>query len=148
MKVLAAAFFLLGLCGCATYSIPTDEYLRYLKENQSPRAEAQILPLVNPAAVIVMVSTYPSNGLGGIPCVASNGEKVYLHADKNTVVEFTSKSTNDVVKMYFDTIFLVEGKLIGLRSRLIQSMTRQLAVDDIEKIEITAEFPKTRKIEK
>ena len=49
--------------------------------------------------------------------------------------------------MYLDTVFLVEGKLVGLRSRLIQTMTREIALDDIEKIEITAEFPKTRKID-
>jgi len=59
--------------------------------------------------------------------------------------------------MYFDTVFLIENKLVGLRSRLTSSMTRAISLDDpmvraislddIEKVEITAEFPKTEKIQ-
>jgi hypothetical protein len=145
---IALTFILIVLNGCATYSVPKDEYVQYLKENQSPRAQMQMLLFISPAGAVALPSTYPSNGIAGIPCFDSNGEKVFLYTDKNTQVEFTSKSTNDVVKMYFDTVFLVERKLVGLRSRLIQSMTRQIALDDIDKVEITAEFPKTRKIEK
>ena len=139
--LLTVFFFVLG--GCATFTISPDELVKQLKENQSSNERFQILP----GPTLFLGSKYPSNGIAVILCLNSKGEKIYLYPDKNTQLEITSKSTIEVVKMYWDTVFLVEGKLIGLRSRLIQTMTRQIAVEDIEKVEITAEFPKTRRLE-
>jgi hypothetical protein len=47
--------------------------------------------------------------------------------------------------MYFDTVFLEGTKIVGLRSRIITSMTREIEVSDIEKIEIYTEMSKTEK---
>jgi hypothetical protein len=49
--------------------------------------------------------------------------------------------------MYFDTVFFEKNKLVGLRSRLVPGMTREIALTDIEKIEIYAEFPRTEKVD-
>ena len=88
---------------------------------------------------------FESNQIEKILCYDSEGNKVYLYPNKDTELEITKKSDGDVVKMYFDTVFLVENKIVGLRSRLIQSMVREVDIDDIEKIEISVEMPKTEK---
>ena len=48
--------------------------------------------------------------------------------------------------MYYDTIFLEGDKIVGLRSRIITSMTREILISDIDKIEIYAEGGKTEKV--
>lgn len=47
--------------------------------------------------------------------------------------------------MYLDTVFLSENKLMGQRSRIIHS-PREIELDDVEKIEIYAEFPRVTKV--
>jgi hypothetical protein len=129
--------------GCGTYSITKKELISQLKENQSSKEVFQYLP---PPAALFLDSRYQSNGIQKLLCRNSKGEKVYLHPGKDTELEITSKSSGDVVKMYFNTVFLDSNKIVGLRSRLIQSMTREIAIDDIAKIEITDEMPKTDKV--
>ena len=145
IKLEAVLLVLLAASGCTSYTITKDELVHHFKENQFPQ-ETSISVGVIPA--LICGSTYQSNSIKKIPCLNSSGERVYLYPDRNTQLEITSKSSQDVVKMYFDTVWLVENKLVGLRSRLLsQCMVREIALDDIEKIVITAEFPKTDKIE-
>lgn len=145
IKSKALIFILLTLSGCANFTITKDELAQHFKENQFPRETSIPVGLI-PA--LICGDTYQSNSIQKIPCRNSNGERVYLYPDHNTQLEITSKSSKEVVKMYFDTALLVENKLVGLRSRLLSScMIREIALDDIEKIEIYAEFPKTEKAE-
>ncbi|OLD94045.1 MAG: hypothetical protein AUI36_46675 [Cyanobacteria bacterium 13_1_40CM_2_61_4] len=149
---------LFALGGCANYTIPREDLFQQLKDNQSPQKMSSFRPGSPPGALVSFeFETYTSNGINRILCLNSDGEKVYLFPDKNTQLEITLKSTRQTVKMYFDTVFLIENKLVGLRSRLTSSMTRAISLDDpmvraislddIEKVEITAEFPKTEKIQ-
>jgi hypothetical protein len=135
-----------GLLGCGTYTLTKDALVNQLKENQSSKEVFQYIP--SPASLF-LDPRYESNGIRKVLCLNSKGEKVYLYPGKDTQLEITLKSTGDVVKMYFDTVFLVEteNKIVGLRSRLIKSMTREVNLNDIDKIEITDEMPKTDKVE-
>ncbi len=78
-------------------------------------------------------------------CKDKEGNLLYLFPDRNTQIEVTSKSTNELVKMYFDTVFFEGNKLVGLRYRIVPGMNREIALTDIDKIEIYAEFPRTEK---
>jgi hypothetical protein len=77
-----------------------------------------------------------------IECVDKNGNHVWLYPDKNTEFIVTRKSTGEKVKVYFDTMIFQNDTLCGLRSRLIGGV-RIIPVDDIDKVEISAEFPRT-----
>ena len=145
MKYLSTGIVLaLVLIGCGTYTITKDDLIKQLRENQSSKEVFQYLP---PPASLFLDSRYQSNGIRNLLCKNSKGEKIYLHPGKDTELEITSKSTGDVVKMYFDTVFIDSNKIVGLRSRLVKSMTREIDIDDIAKIEITDEMPKTDKVE-
>lgn len=81
-----------------------------------------------------------------ILCRDKDGNLLYLFPDRNTQIAITSKSTQESIKMYFDTVFFENNKLIGLRSRLVPGMTREIVLTDIERIEIYSEFPRTEKV--
>ena len=136
--LITALFF----TGCSTYfSISNEEFIKQVTHDQK-KVEAQVSVY---AAPVFFASRYNANSIQKILCRDKNGELVYLIPDQNTELEITSKSTKDIVTMYFDTAFLEGSKLVGLRSRLITSMTREIEVTDIEKIEIYTEFPSTEK---
>ena len=146
MKVKIISFFviILFLNGCSIYLITKDMLVQQLKENQNKKEEFQYIP-VGGIASMFLSNKYQSNQIKKILCFDSDSNKVYLFPDKNTELEITKKSDGDVVKMYFDTAFLVGKKIVGLRSRLIQSMVREVDVDDIKRIEIYTEMAKTEK---
>lgn len=130
--------------GCSTYTISTNELIDQFRENQKSKE----VPTNIPSAGLIwafLSSKYKSNQIEKFSCYTSSGKKVYLYIDKNVQLEITKKSDEDVVSMYFDTVFLVEDKLVGLRSRLLD-LTKEVNINDIGKIEITAEFPKSEEI--
>lgn len=98
-----------------------------------------------PAAPLFFASRYDANNIQKILCRDKEGNLLYLFPDRNTQIEITSKSTNELVKMYFDTVFFEGDKLVGLRSRIVTGMSREIALTDIDKIEIYSEFPRTEK---
>ncbi len=52
--------------------------------------------------------------------------------------------------MYVDTVLLLNNELIGHRTRLASKLIEatRVSLDDIEKVEIYSEFPRTEKAEK
>jgi hypothetical protein len=137
-------FFLLFLFGCSTFTITKDELVQQLKDNQNKKEEFQYIP-VGGIGSMFLSNTFQSNQIEKILCFDSDGNKVYLYPNKDTQLEITKKSDGEIVKMYFNTAFLVENKIVGLRSRIIQSMVREVDIDDIEKIDIYTEMSKTDK---
>jgi hypothetical protein len=142
LKVTSLIGILFFIVGCSNYLITKDELVLQLKDNQNKKEEFQYIPIGGISSMFLS-NTFQSNQIEKILCRDSDGKKVYLYPDKNTELEITKKSDGDVVKMYFNTAFIVENKIVGLRSRLIQSMVREVDIDDIEKIEIYTEMAKT-----
>ncbi len=143
IPILISALF---SSGCTSYfSLSPEEFLQQASEYQK-KSEAMVsFSTFTHAGGFFFSSRYDANNIGKILCRNDKGELVYLIPDQNTQLEITSKSTKDVVKMYFDTVFLEGTKIIGLRSRLLK-MPREIELSDIEKIEIYAEFPSTEKV--
>ena len=143
LKLIISFVSTIFIYGCSYYSITEEELVHQLKDHQNAIEEFQYIPIGGIASMFFS-DRYKSNQIQKILCYNSDKKKVYLYPDKNTELEITKKSDNDVVKMYFDTAFLVGNKIVGLRSRLIQSMVREVNINDIKGIEIYAEFAKTK----
>ncbi len=142
--ILAISFFLVGCI--SYYHLGVTELTDQLKTD-STRVEGTLyVPIATPSRTIPIFTRYPANRLKKILCYNSDGEQVYFYPNQNTIFEFTSKSTKDVVKMYYDTIFLEGDKIVGLRSRIITTMTCEILTSDIEKIEIYTEGGKAEKV--
>jgi hypothetical protein len=123
--------------GCSNYIIQTESLVKQLKENQGfvKNDYFQQFTLVG----------YPSNNLFKIKCFDKQGNKLWLFPDKNTEFVIVRKSDGDKITVYFDTMILQNDTLYGLRSRLFGGL-RKIAVSDVDKIEIYAEFPTTERI--
>jgi phage pi2 protein 07 len=146
MKLLILTSIILStvFIGCISYySISTDELIKQLKR-QTKTESSNTFQIFTPAAAISVTTKYLANRVEKILCRNSDGELVYVYPNKNTELEFTSKSTHDIITMYFDTVFLEGTKIVGLRSRIITRMTREIEISDIEQIEIYTEMSKTK----
>jgi len=137
-KISIGIFFTICLVSCSYYSVPTDSLVSQVKENQTIEKNAyfQQFALIN----------YPSNNLERIKCLDKKGNKVWLYPDKNTEFNIVKKSDGKAVRAYFDTVILQNDTLYGLRSRLVGGL-RIIPVNDVEKVTIRAEFPKTESID-
>jgi hypothetical protein len=134
---------LLMLTGCSTnFYVTPDDFITQVAENQK-RSQGMVFIPVTP---LFFASRYDANNIRKVLCKDKEGNLLYLFPDRNTQIEITSKSTNDSVKMYFDTVFFEGQRLVGLRSRIVPGMSREIALADIDKIEIYAEFPRTEKV--
>lgn len=144
-------FFLLTLLlitGCtANFYVTPDDFIKQVAENQKKSERTALLPVISPSVLFFFASRYDANNIRKVLCKDKDGNLLYLFPDHNTQLEITSKSTKDLVKMYFDTVFFEGNKLVGLRSRIVPGMNREIAFTDIDKIEIYAEFPRTEKAE-
>ena len=127
-----------AIVGCGTYTTTAKSFVSQLEEHQDVEEVFHWTPIGS--------FKYPSNRMERVLCTNSKGEQVYLYPDKNTTVKITSKSSNKTFKAYFDTVFYKDGKLYGLRSRIVGGLQR-IDVDDIGKIVFKAEIPKTKKVE-
>jgi hypothetical protein len=140
MKILKRTVnfsMLIALVGCSNYIVPTQSLVTQLKENQKIERNLyfQQFSLID----------YPSNNLQRIKCMDKVGNKVWLYPDKNTEFIIVKKSDGKKIKAYFDTVILQNDTLYGLRSRLIGGL-RIIPVNDIDKVEVYSEFPKTENV--
>jgi hypothetical protein len=133
--VLIIISFLLERCG--SYTITKNSFVDQLEKHQDVEEVLHWTP--------IGYSKYPSNRMEKVVCKNSEGKYVYLYPDKNTTVEIFSKSNEDVFNAYFDTVIYKDGKLYGLRSRIIGGV-QEISVDDIDKIEFHAELPNTEEL--
>jgi hypothetical protein len=140
-RFITLIIFTVFISACSTFTISKEELVQQLEENQKRKEVSQYIPIGG--ASIFYSNNFQSNQIEKILCYDSDSNKVYLFINKDTQLEITKISDGDVVKIYFNTAFLVEDKIVGLRSRLIQSMVREVLVNDIVKIEITTEMSST-----
>jgi hypothetical protein len=125
------------ICSCSTYYLSKQSLVEQLKENQTIAVDKnyQIFSLIE----------YPSNNLRKIKCLDKDSNIVWLFPDKNTEFMIYKKSDGDKITVYFDTLILQQDTLYGLRSRLLGGK-RIIPVNDVDRVEIYAEFPTTQMI--
>ena len=125
------------LQSCGSYTITKNSFIDQLEKHQNVEEVFHWTP--------IGYSKYPSNRMEKVVCKNSDGKYVYLYPDKNTTVKIFSISNEDVFNAYFDTVIYKEGKLYGLKSRIIGGI-QEILIDDIDKIEFHAELPNTEEL--
>ncbi len=134
IKFLIALTIVFIVSSCGNYTLTGDSLIEQIKKNQKigPNEYFQQFALID----------YPSNNLEKIKCQDKNGKMVWLYPDKNTEFIITKKSNGEKFKAYFDTVIFQNDTLYGLRSRLVGGL-RKVAINDIDKVVVYAEMPKT-----
>lgn len=137
--LLLIASLALLLAGCTNHYLTKQMLMDQLFPHwkpEGPSSSTVILPL--PPLGVGMSTRYDSNRLSRILCYNQKDEKVYLGVNQNTQLIITDKK-GETYKFYLDTVFLQNGTLVGLRSRIL-GIQRSVPLDDIDKIEVYAEL--------
>ena len=113
---------------CASYSVPKQSLIDQLKDQR-------VAPTQNVASI---ATTYTSNHLSKIKCLDKNGKEVVVDADKNTTFAITNATTGKTITLYFDTVYLSNDSIIGLKSRILGGK-RSIALKDISNIQVKTE---------
>jgi hypothetical protein len=117
------------LSSCSTYTITKENLVLQLNENQNVSKTSNALSLG---------TDYYSNNLKKIKCTDKDGKEVYLHTSKNMNFLITNSSTGKTVNLYFDTVYLKNDTLFGLKSRILGGK-RNIPINDVSKIVIKTE---------
>ena len=120
---------LLLITGCASYTVSKESLVEQLKENEGINKTRNVASIGTP---------YSSNKLAKIKCFDKNGKEVLINADKNTTFAITNATTGQTVSLYFDTVYLSNDSIIGLKSRIVGGK-RSTALHDISNIQVKTE---------
>ncbi|MFV8839536.1 hypothetical protein [Salinimicrobium soli] len=78
---------------------------------------------------------YSSNNINRLIVLDKNGDKMYLENSPSIEMRITHRNGKKYI-LYFDTVILENDTLKGGRSRFAQSLTREIPMDSIVKIEV------------
>jgi hypothetical protein len=120
------------LFSCITYTIPVDSFREQMTESGSDKLRN--VEINNPINVIKNIR-YEANNIKSIIVTDKNGDKVKLENSPKLEMRVTRKNGKKYI-LLFDTVIVKNDTLKGARSRLIQNLTREIPLNDIDKIEI------------
>ena len=134
-KILLLSAFSILLSGCASFTISNESFISQLKENQ-------VIERKHTTASAGI--GFDANGLEKIKCLDKNGKEVWLYAGKDVSFQITQQS-GDNVTLYFDTVYLANDTIFGLKSRLVGGK-RKIPVSSLAKVSIKAEMATTEPV--
>jgi hypothetical protein len=125
------------LFSCKTYTIPVDSFREQMTKSGSEKLrEVEINnPTFYSSSSTKRNLIYKANSIKSIIVVDKSGNKVKLENSPKLEMRITRKDGKKYI-LLFDTVIVENDTLKGARSRLIQNLTREIPLDDIEKIEI------------
>ena len=136
-KLITIIGILSLLYSCKTYTIPVDSFRKQMTESNSEKLKK--VEINHPSFYSSSSSDgnliYEANNIKSIIVVDKNGNKVNLKNSPKLEMRVTRKN-GEKYTLFFDTVIVKNDTLKGARSRLIQNLTREIPLNDIEKIEI------------
>jgi hypothetical protein len=118
---------------CKTYTIPVDSFREQMRLISSEKL--QEVEINNPALYSYQNIKYETNSINTIIVFDKKGNKVKLDNSPKLEMRITRKNGKKSI-LFFDTVIIKNDTLKGARSRLIQHLRREIALSDIDKIEI------------
>ncbi len=118
---------------CKTYTIAVDSFRQQMTESRSE--ELRKVEINNSIPYGYQNIKYEANSIQSIMVVDKKGNEIALENSPRLEMRVTHKSGKKTILM-FDTVIVENDTLKGARSRLIQSLRREIPLKDIEKIEI------------
>jgi hypothetical protein len=128
-KVSLLFVFILGIHGCAVYTVPIDEF----DKQTAGATEGKLRKRTVRLSVYGRVR-FLTNDIDTIIAYDSNGEITKIPNSPRLEIRFTTID-NSTKTFYFDTIYRVGGILHGSRARLLY-FHDSIILDNVSKIEI------------
>jgi len=129
MKKLLFITLLIIATSCSTYTVTKESLLQQLDNSQSISKTKNLASLG---------TNYYSNHLSQIKCVDKNGNEKNVYPDKNTSFSITNAITGKSISLYFDTVYIENDSLKGLKSRIIGGK-KSIALKDVSSIAVKTE---------
>ena len=129
-KIIAIAILLL-IISCKTYTIPTDSFRNQMINANSGNMKK--VEINNPLTFGKL--TYSANNIKSLIVIDKNGNEL-IKENKPSIEMRVTHINGKKYHFYFDTVILENDTLKGGRSRFIKSLTRQIPMDSIVKIEV------------
>jgi hypothetical protein len=116
------------LQSCKTYYIPVESF----KQQFSGLKLSRNVTAIGPFGEHDIYYTYP---IDSIRCVDKNGGKMLLKSGPAIQIRFTTNQNKETI-FFFDRIEVYKDTVLGIRSRLIPSITRKIPLNDVKTIEV------------
>ncbi|MFK5879373.1 MAG: hypothetical protein QM478_07740 [Flavobacteriaceae bacterium] len=121
----------LMLISCKTYTVSPESFKKQMKNANSNNLKE--VEINNPLGYNTI--PYYSNNIGMIKVIDKDGNEKLLYNSPSIEMRVTLNNKKKYV-FYFDTVILENDTLKGHQSRFIQSLTKEIPLDSIMKIEI------------
>ncbi len=126
ITVIALTFLLIS---CGSYTITKQSFIEQIEKNSSVSRSQNVSSLG---------TGYDSNKLDKISCYDKNGKEVTINPNKNTTFSITNSKTGEKMNLYYDTVYILNDTLIGLKSRILGGK-KKIALQDIAAIIVKTE---------
>ncbi len=128
--ILLVAIACLCLCSCVSYYISTESLKQQLASVDSTKLKA-----VTVKGPMGEKYNYLSNGIETINCTDKSGTAMIFDNSPSIEARVTQQSGKKTI-FYFDRLFISDSTLLGVRSRFISAIRKEIKLSDIKKIEI------------
>ena len=125
------SFGVLFLTSCTTYYISLDSF-----KTQFANIGSYNLKNVTVRGPMYETYHYKANTISTIKCTDSNGASFELTNSPSIEMRVTYGQRNKQSIFYFDTVFIKDGSVVGLKSRFMDFIGQTIPLDSIKKIEV------------
>ena len=136
-KLIFPAVILILAVSCKTYTVPVESFREQMTVSGSDKLKE--VEINHPSFYTASSSNgnlrYLANSLRSIEVSDKKGNKVKLENSPKLEMRVTKKDGKKHI-LYFDTVIVENDTLKGARSRFMPDLRREIALTDIEKIEI------------
>ena len=120
---------IVSLISCKTYTIPVDSFKKQF-------ADISMEDFKKVYIGGAIYGYYMANPIEKIQCFDKSGNPFELTISPAIEIRFTYGKKQKKASFYFDTVILSDSMVKGQMSRLIPSLTKEIPVDSITKIEV------------
>lgn len=136
-KFICMAGILSLAVSCKTYTVPVDSFRNQMTESGSEKLKE--VKIKHPSFYSTLSPDgnlhYQANSIKSIEVFDKKGNKIRLKNSPKLEMKITKKDGKKHV-LFFDTVIVENDTLKGARSRFMQDLRGEIALLDIEKIEI------------
>jgi hypothetical protein len=129
-KIIGIGVLLLCF-SCSTHTIPMDNFRNQMINAKSKNMKD--IEINNP--LFYKNIKYSSNNIERLVVLDKKGTKMYLDNSPSIEMQVTHNNGKKYI-VYCDTVILENDTLKGGRFRFVQSLTREIPIDSIVKIEV------------
>ena len=131
--MLATVGILTLFLSCKNYTVAVDSFREQM--TQPGNEKLRKVEINNPMPYTYTNIRYEANSIDSITVIDKKGQPVRIENSPRLEMRITRKNGKKYI-LLFDTVIVENDTLKGARSRMLQNLRREIALNDIAKIQI------------